>query len=122
MEAKLPWLQDEGKPGNGAWWIPIKQVLQLPNTDAWGPEHKGALKSAIMGRQWTQQRLHSAGLAQDSHCRLCVGMQEGGQVGTFLHRMCCPALHTFNQKHMPDCVKEIEVRKLSKAFERSELF
>ena len=81
VEAKLPWLQEEGRPGYGAWWIPIKEALNMPNTDTWGPEHKGALKSAITGRQWTQQRLHSAGLAQDSLCRLCMDMPEGGRLG-----------------------------------------
>ena len=72
----------------------------MPNTDTWGPEHKGALKSAIMGRQWTQQRLHSAGLAQDSLCRLCVDMPEGGAGWNALssHAMSCssrfqPAAH-----------------------------
>ena len=82
----------------------------MPNTDTWGPEHKGAFKSAIMGRQWAQQRLHSTGLVQGSLCRLCMGMPDGGQVGTLLHRMRCPALRTFNQQHMPDCVKELMER------------
>ena len=110
MEAKLPRLQEEGRPGNCVWWIPIKAALKMPNTATWGPEHKGALKSAIMGRQWTQQRLHCAGLAQDSLCRLCMDMPDGGQVGTLLHRMRCPALRTFNQQHMPGCVKEVMER------------
>ena len=106
IEKKLPWLAI-GPRGAGAWWLPISRALRLTNSDGWGAAHKGALKSAIMDRQWTQQRLHAAHLADDSLCRLCLELPGGQQVGTLLHRTCCPALVDFNRQFMPECVKEV---------------
>jgi len=105
VEATFPCLA-VGLPGSGAAWRPVCQALFSRNEQKWGPEHKGALRSAIAGRQWPQQRLHSAGLVSDSHCLLCKGMPGGDKPGTLLHRWCCPALEEFRQEHMPTWLKE----------------
>ena len=86
---KLPAL---GNPGGlaGAWVAPIRNVLARKDSRAWNHAHKGALKSAMANRQWTQQRLHKAGLSDSNICQLCVGGEDGDQVGTHLHRFFCP--------------------------------
>jgi hypothetical protein len=106
IEKKLHWLAT-GHRGVGAWWLPISRALRQTNSDGCGAAHKGAFKSAVMGRQWTQQRLHAAHLADDSLCRLCIELPGGQQVGTLLHRTCCPALVDFNRQFMPECVREV---------------
>ena len=47
-----------GNPGGlaGAWVAPIRSVLARKDSAAWNHAHKGALKSAMANRQWTQQR------------------------------------------------------------------
>ena len=76
-------------------------VLRSEDSSSLGPEQKGALRSLVAGRQWTQQRLHSAGLVESNLCQLCLGMPGGNQVGTLLHRCFCPALGEFIHQHMP---------------------
>ena len=104
VEGNLPCLSSGGK-GRGAWWKPIARALRQPDSADWNAKHKGALKSTIMNRQWTQQRLHAAGLVESPVCQLCKDLPGGGQVGTLLHRLYCPALRTFRSQHMPVWVK-----------------
>ena len=87
---KLPALDNPGGLA-GAWIAPIRSVLARKDCDTWNHAHKGALKSAMANRQWTQQRLHKAGLSDSNLCQLCVGCENGDQVGTHLHRFFCPA-------------------------------
>ena len=60
----------------GAWIAPIRNVLARKDSVTWNHAHKGALKSAMANRQWTQQRLHKAGLSDSNLCQLCVGKQQ----------------------------------------------
>ena len=100
VEERFPALRDGGT-GAGAWWKPILSVLRQPNSDDWGYQHKGALKSAIAGRQWPQQRLKQAKLVDDSSCQLCLDSVHGPSVGTLLHRVQCPALKSYVDGIMP---------------------
>lgn len=59
-----------------------------------------------MGRQWTQQRLHAAGLVESDVCQLCKDLPGGAMTGTLSHRLVCPALHAFRERHMPASLKQ----------------
>ena len=52
---KLPALDNPGGLA-GAWVAPIRSVLARKDSVTWNDAHKGALKSAMANRQWTQQR------------------------------------------------------------------
>ncbi len=78
IENTLPAL-DWRRAGKGAEWVPFAEVLNENDDAGWGAQQKGALKSFLVGRQWTQQRVHSAGL-------LCLDMDGGRQIGTLMHR------------------------------------
>ena len=93
---------------------PVVQLLSKgPTKRGWSREHTGALRSAVTGRQWTQQRLFQAGLAESSACRLCVALgrcapdsDDPEFAGTLLHRHCtCPSLQAFRDQHMPPSVR-----------------
>ena len=90
-EAVQRWRWSLGNPGGlaGAWVAPIRSVLARKDSATWNHAHKGALKSALANRQWTQQRLHKAGLSDSNLCQLCVGCEDG-DLGTHLHRFFCP--------------------------------
>ena len=105
VEAKLPALESGGR-GLGAWDLPIRSALNMRNCESWGPEHKGAYKSVAAGRQWTQQRLFSAGLVESKLCQLCLHLPGGGHIGTALHRLTCPALHSFREQCMPKWIAD----------------
>jgi len=109
IECRLPALCSDGN-GRGAWWKPIASVLRQPDTEEWGPAQKGALKSAIMGRQWPQQRLFQAGLVEDAACQLCCEMRGGPCTGTLLHRLGCPALKEFVRDIMPEWMEHYLAR------------
>ena len=94
VDDRYPPLRD-GSAGVGAWWKPILIVLKEPCTDTWTYQHKAALKSAIIGRQWPQQRLKQASLVEDGSCQLCIGLGSGPAMGTLLHRLECPALKDY---------------------------
>ena len=100
VEGRFPALRNGGS-GTGAWWKPILSVLRQPNSDDWGYQHKAALKSAIAGRQWPQQRLKQAKLVDDNSCQLCLDSEHGPSVGTLLHRVQCPALKSYVDGVMP---------------------
>ena len=76
------------KQGGGSGWCGDEWQERPALTVA----ERGALRSAITGRQWPQQRLHQFGLADDPLCKLC---QANGceVVGTLAHRhMGCPTV------------------------------
>ena len=97
---------DSGGAGRGAAWRPIQTVLATRDSSDWGPQHKATLTSLVVGRQWPQQRLHSAGLVDSSLCQLCLELPGGGQTGALFHRLCCPALVDFRALHMPSWIGE----------------
>ena len=112
IEARIPSLDSGGK-GNGPHLYPIGKLLSEQGNDAeWTREHKGALRSAVTGRQWTQQRLHRAGRVESKACQLCVATlrcspssEDPLFCGTLLHRVCaCPSLKEFRLRHMPRSV------------------
>ena len=80
VAVKLPALENPGGHA-GAWIAPIRNVLARKDNDTWNHAHKGALKSAMANRQWTQQRLHKAGLSDSNLCQLCAGCEHGGPSG-----------------------------------------
>ena len=100
IEHHFPALYSEGQ-GSGADWRAVQKALRLKSTEHWSFPQKGALKSAIAGRQWTQDRLFKAGLSTHNECLLCRHLPEGGVPGTLLHRYLCPALAPFRNLHMP---------------------
>lgn len=52
---------------------PIWKLLNSKRKDAdWNEGFRGALRSAISNRQWTQERCHAAGFATHSRCLLCL--------------------------------------------------
>ena len=71
VEAKFPHLAQEGG-GHGPFIEPIFKLLSAKPSASWGASHQGALRSVLANRQWTQTRLHRAGLASTRNCRLCV--------------------------------------------------
>ena len=85
---KLPAL---GNPGGlaGAWVAPIRSVLARKDSAAWNHAHKGAQighgQQAVDATTFTQE-----GLSNSNLCQLCVGCEDGDQVGTHLHRFFCP--------------------------------
>jgi len=104
IEHKFPALDSQGM-GLGAAWRPVISALRMRDSTEWGPQHKGALRSLLAGRQWPQQRLHSAMLVESSDCQLCMEHPSGPKVGTLLHRCFCPALNELREKCMPSWLK-----------------
>ena len=97
---KLPALNVDGF-GVGAEWGPVASVLNCKDSEQWGPEHKGALKSLIMGRQWTQQRRHKAFKEETDLCQLCLNHPLGYKKGNLIHRHTCPELEPVRRRYMP---------------------
>ena len=83
VERNVPKLRPTGgAPSLGPCWRPIARLLDPQvRTRGWTAELRGALRSAVTGRQWPQVRKHMAGMADDAQCRLCMG-----HVGTRQHR------------------------------------
>jgi len=104
VDDRYPALRDGGL-GIGAWWKPILSVLRQANSPSFGYQQKGALKSAIAGRQWAQQRLKQAKLVDDGSCQLCLDFGREPAAGTLLHRVMCPALKSFVDKAMPQWMR-----------------
>ena len=88
----------------GARRRPVLSALNLPDTQDWGPKHKSALRSLVMGRQWPQQRLHRAGLCETDSCQLCEGLPGGPHQGTLWHRLECTATSEARAAMMPEAV------------------
>ena len=106
VAVKLPALENPGGHA-GAWIAPIRNVLARKDNDTWNHAHKGALKSAMANRQWTQQRLHKAGLSDSNLCQLCAGCEHGDQVGTHLHRFFCPVTQHQVRKLAPSWIRDM---------------
>ena len=82
IEAKHS-LLDVGRPGNGAFIEPIWKLLSSKQQDPeWNSALRGSLRSALVGRQWSQQRCHAAGFAAHNRCLLCLnGAVESATIG-----------------------------------------
>ena len=113
IEDKFPSLCSGGR-GDGPHLLPILQLLSdVSRGEEWTWQHRGALKSAVSGRQWSQQGLYKAGLVGSMTCQLCVAThqcspdsEDPAHCGTLVHRTCtCPALEEFRAKAMPSSVK-----------------
>ena len=106
VAVKLPALDNPGGQA-GAWIAPIRSVLARKDSATWNHAHKGALKSAMANRQWTQQRLHRAGLSDSNLCQLCAGCEHGDQVGTHLHRFFCPVTQHQVRNLAPSWIRDM---------------
>ena len=90
-------------------WQRVCESLPLSGPPAWRPIISclrqlsarpllaAALRSAIAGRQWPQQRLRQASLADDPWCRKCIltgpDNPPSPSVGTLFHRLWkCPGV------------------------------
>ena len=112
VERRIPSLR-RGAGGFGAYLQPIFRLLQAKPSEHWGRREKGALRSALTNRQWTQCRLHSAGLARNKNCQLCVQLgycaeddADPKHRGTLLHRIwLCPAMEPFRQSLVPSWLR-----------------
>ena len=75
---------------------PIRKLIKGPVLKFdWHVGHAVALKSAVVGGQWTQERLHTAGMADDASCKLCAAYGSSlvtPSVGTCAHRLQCPII------------------------------
>ena len=72
IEKAYPHLAANGS-GRGALMEPIWQLLKdRKGGSEWNNHHKGALKSQMAGRQWTQTRVHKAGWSQHNKCIACL--------------------------------------------------
>ena len=59
--------------GAGAEMAPIWRLHRSKEeTDNWNSTLRGVLKSAIAGRQWSQQRCHQAGCVEHNKCLFCL--------------------------------------------------
>ena len=98
-----------GGHGAGAVVQPLFKLLDAHRVlnDAWGPQQRAGLRSAVANRQWPQARLWRAGLVSSSQCQLClrsrpatatiegtVGDTSDVPDGTLHHRLWgqCPSL------------------------------
>lgn len=104
IEDKMPAFHSSGA-GRRAAWRPVLCVLGRRDSTNWGPEHQGVLFFLTIGKQWTQQRLHRAGLADSNLCQLRFDLLGGGQVGRLLHGCFCSALRSFRGAHRPGWIK-----------------
>ena len=102
---------DSGGIGAGALFSPIDKLLQGRRfSENWGPQQVTALKSAIVGGQWTQTRLNIAGFADSPGCRLCEAASRGLLIepprGDSFHRSIgCSTLDPYRQLHAPPDVR-----------------
>ena len=72
IEKSFPQLAANGS-GRGALMEPIWQLLRdTKDTPEWNGNHRGALKSQMAGRQWTQTRVHKAGWSEHNRCLTCL--------------------------------------------------
>ena len=99
----------QGGGRHGPFMQPVHQLLKPRDSIEWGPDQRGALRSAATGRQWSQHRLWKAGLVDSPVCRLCIdaGFEDEHSDdprfrGTLIHRiLTCPALEEYRQAWAP---------------------
>ena len=87
------------QPSLGPCWRPIARLLDpAVRSPDWSAKLRGALRSAVTGRQWPQERKFRAGLVDSAACKLCAA-----PVGTLLHRsVSCPAHDGIRCQHAPE--------------------
>jgi hypothetical protein len=108
VEARHPHLK-QGDGGHGPFIQPIFKLLRPVNSEGWGHQQRGGLRSAFLNRQWPQARLRQAGRVDTSACRLCVALglcdaeeRDAQFVGNAVHRvLLCPATEQFRQQVAP---------------------
>ena len=72
LERTMPQLA-RGGSGNGALMDPVWKLLKSrQNDEDRNPAGRGALKSALAGRQYPQTRVFAAGWSQHNRCILCL--------------------------------------------------
>jgi hypothetical protein len=108
VEAKLPHLT-QGSGGHGPFIEPVLKLLAAQPTATWDAKHQGALRSALANRQWTQVRLHMAGLVSTRNCQLCVAFglcdpqdPHPQWAGHAVHRCyTCRVTQAYREEHAP---------------------
>ncbi len=108
LEAKHPHLV-QGAGGHGPFLQPIFKLLKPRDLGEWGPQQRGALRSAFLNRQWPQARLKQAGKVDSPNCRLCVALgycsdsdSSPELTGHMLHRvLLCRPLDEYRKTHAP---------------------
>ena len=123
VEQDFPSL-DSGGAGRGAFFGPVMALLR-PKSESpeWTSDLRGALRSAVLGRQWPQSRCFAAGYADHNRCCLCVeaalahhGVScidelpheviDGLPIGNLVHRVwSCPAHREARSQYAPDDVR-----------------
>ncbi len=119
VEKAFPSLDSRGA-GHGPNFDPVLALLRpAPDKPHWTAEHRGALRSAVLGRQWPQTRCFAAGFSQHNRCCLCLeaaiaehrvaGIEDldadvlaAVPVGSLLHRVAhCPAHRAARSLYAP---------------------
>ncbi len=123
VEETVPSLASGGA-GFGADFSPVLKLLR-PSSESteWTAEYRGALRSAVLGRQWPQARCYAAGFTDHNRCCLCLsnvlsahGVQSAADLpadvfaavpfGTLMHRVfSCPAHRDARTRYAPDDVR-----------------
>ena len=85
FERRRPSLDSSGR-GAGTYMRPLWLLLRSKQSDdKWGPKLRGAFRSVIANRQWTQKHCVRAGFATDTRCLFCRadfgGSNQGGGGG-----------------------------------------
>ena len=109
----------------GPCWRPLARLLDPSvRIPGWTADLRGALRSAVTNRQWSQSRKHSAGLVAEPYCCLCSrgtaasDYSAGGTssrapaVGSLIHRSVqCPCHQILRQTSAPrevsDCSADL---------------
>ncbi len=114
VEDRHPCLR-QGVGGHGAFMQPLFQLLRPRDSEEWGPMQRGALRSAVADRQWTQHKLWKCGRASSPVSRLCVmaGLVDEHSddpkfQGTLMHRvLTCPVLEPYREQWAPQWIRQI---------------
>ena len=107
VASRLPSLRRS--PACAAFLQPIHRLLDPRNHDTtWTSAQAASLRSLVTDRQWPQQRLHTAGLADDPFCQLCVATSGVRTPGTSVHRICeCPCLESVRSRVLTPALRSI---------------
>jgi hypothetical protein len=106
IAGRIPALAAGGNSHVGPFLQPIVKLLdsRAPQQLDWGWPERAALKSAVLNRQWPQQRVFAARLSLTNACQLCDALRPGeaAAAGTALHRVAkCPCLEPMRLRLMP---------------------